>query len=94
MNFPDVLVGTLSTPAFWAIFSFTLSFGFTWWFLEKPRKWWVLLALGAVVVVLFDWGGLPFGLAGFVGGIALRLWQASRLFKPVFKARKHRRRSS
>ncbi|MBI4360884.1 hypothetical protein HY572_03895 [Candidatus Micrarchaeota archaeon] len=78
MNVPDVAVGVLSSPVFWSTLSFTLALAFTWWFLQVPRKWWVLAVAGVCVFLLFDFGGLPFGLTGFFAGIGLRLWKASR----------------
>lgn len=82
MNVPDAAaLGAFLSPAFWSVLSFTLALAFTWWFLKRPRKGWVLVVTAACIFVLFDFGGFPWGLTGFFAAVGLRLWNAFRIEK-------------
>ena len=80
-------------PAFWAAVSILSAFLLTWFLLDRPRKWWVLLAAAIAAFFLFDW----FGLGGFMAAFALKLWRENEKIKtatpttPQAAARKKRR---
>jgi|GEM_PF-4342444 len=65
-------------PAFWAAVSFLVVFllaGFV--LLDRPRKWWVLVAAVVVTYLLFD----LFGVLGFLAALCLKLWRESQALK-------------
>lgn len=66
-------------PAFWAAVSFLAVFlivGFV--ILDRPRKWWVILAAAVASFILFD----LFGVLGFLSALSFKLWRESQALKP------------
>ncbi len=65
-------------PAVWAAASFLVVFlaaGLL--LLDRPRKWWFLVAAAVAAFILFDISGL----LGFLAAFALRLWRAHAVLK-------------
>ncbi|MBI2445375.1 hypothetical protein HYV43_03240 [Candidatus Micrarchaeota archaeon] len=74
----DAAIPIYLHPAFWAAVSFLAVFLLTGFvLLDRPRKWWVLLAAAGASVILFDW----FGLLGFTSALGLKLWRQTQVLK-------------